>query len=273
MSNQFIRSCLRWPGNKFSILKDILPLFPKTYNNYHEPFLGAASVFINSDHHGKAYLSDSNHTLINFYVQVRDNLTLLIDEISKKQNTEQDFYRERDHIYNNQIEQAAQFYYLNRTCFNGIYRVNSSGKFNVPYGFRDEIVISDEKLLLHLKQKLKTADITCHDFSTSIQNINPNDFVFLDPPYSSKKQSNTFNMYNDKLFKWEDQLRLKDFCVELNKLDVKYMLTNLYNDDIYKLFAKELGLKCLMTQRYSGISSHISSRGNYREYIFLNYKP
>ena len=271
MRSVYIRPSLRWPGNKFSLLKELMPLFPLSFNNYHEPFLGSASVFLNTQCLQDVYLSDNNKDLINFYLQIKDNLKAFIEITHKKENTKSYYDVEKSIIYNIPIEKAAQFYYLNRTCFNGIYRVNSLGKFNVPYGHRENLKVVDESSLSILCNKLKNANIIHGDFYNSLEYIKPNDFVFLDPPYSAKKQSNKFNMYNDKLFIWSDQLRLKDYCAKLNKVGAKLMLANLYNDDIYQLFAKDLGLNCFFTERYSSIGSKVNSRGKYNEYFFCNY--
>lgn len=273
MSILYNRSCLRWPGNKYSLLKEIIPRYPKSYNNYHEPFLGSATVFLNIAKSNEAYLSDNCEDLINFYIQIRDNLEDFIKIIERKVNSETFYYTERDMVYCTELDKAAQFYYLNRTCFNGIYRVNSLGKFNVPFGFRENLNLVDKNSLNNLSSKLKNAEISHCDFNNTLDNINVNDFVFLDPPYSAKKQSNKFNMYNEKLFSWEDQIRLKKYCETLIGLGAKFMLTNLYNEDIYQLFAKELSLKCIKLERYSGVSSQAKNRGMYNEYVFFNYSP
>lgn len=269
--SSFERSCLRWPGNKFSLLEKITSLFPTEYINYHEPFLGSASVFLNIENPNIAYLSDSNSSLINFYQQVQNNLSELVNFILDKENSESYYYSERNKIYINPIEQAAQFYYLNRTCFNGIYRVNSLGKFNVPYGFREKLQVLDLPRLLYLNKKLNKVILNSFDFSKSLSYINQDDFIFLDPPYSAKTRNANFNMYNEKLFSWEDQIRLVSLCKSLNERNIMFMMTNLYNKEVYDLFAKELHLNTYITERYSSIGSKPQSRGNYKEYIFTNY--
>lgn len=271
MNNSFERSCLRWPGNKYSLLNNIIELLPTRFINYHEPFLGSATVFLNIPNYEKSFLSDKNDLLINFYKQIQSNQEELISIIKKKENTKDYFYKERNKIYNNPVEQAAQFYYLNRTCFNGIFRVNSNGKFNVPYGYRENFEILDKKKIVHLSNKFKNANLEYLEFYDTLDNINKGDFVFLDPPYSSKRKSSSFTMYNEKLFLWDDQIRLLQYCQVLIEKKALFMITNLYNQEVYNLFAKKLRLKTYTTKRYSGIGSKIDSRGTYTEYIFINY--
>ncbi len=272
MSKQkYNRSCLRWPGNKYSLLKEIIPLINTIeVENYHEPFVGSATVFLNISVSDKVFLSDSNESLINFYFQVQNNLEPLIEIIQGKENSEAFFYSERQKLYNCAIAKAAQFYFLNRTCFNGIYRVNSEGKFNVPYGRRYELVVADISNLNKLKEKLKGIKINSGDFTKSSKNIKAGDLVYFDPPYSSLTNTKSFLMYNETLFSWNDQVRLKDFCEKLISKDVKIILNNLYNEEVYKLFCTELGLKAKVTTRFSGVGSQQSSRGQIKEYLFTN---
>ena len=270
MKTKFERACLRWPGNKYSLLSKILPLVPNKYANYHEPFLGSATVFCNVSLNGTAYLSDSNSELINFYQQVKCNLPELISKISKKENSEMFFYSEREKKYLNPVSKAAQLYYLNRTCFNGIYRINSKGKFNVPFGKRNNLEITDQANLKKLSLRLQNSELRSCDFFDSLQYINASDFVYLDPPYSSKGRTNNFLMYNEKLFSWEDQIRLQEFCKTLKKKKVKFVLNNLFNDEVHLLFAEQLKMKSIITQRFSNVGSNLESRGMYNEYLFYN---
>lgn len=270
MKTQFERACLRWPGNKYSLLSKILPLVPNQYENYHEPFLGSATIFCNINLNRNSYLSDSNSELINFYQQVKHNLPQLISKISKKENSEVFFYSEREKKYLNPVSKAAQLYYLNRTCFNGIYRINSKGKFNVPYGRRNNFEIADKVNLKKLSLRLQTAELNNYDFFDSLQYINSNDFVYLDPPYSSKSRTNNFLMYNEKLFSWDDQIRLQEYCQILKKRKVKFVLNNLYNDEVFSLFTEKLRLKSIITERFSNVGAKMESRGMYKEYLFYS---
>lgn len=265
------RSCLRWPGNKYSLLSEIIPLIRSTqFNNYHEPFVGSATVFLNLDRQGMCYLSDSNSDLINFYTQVKNNLPKLIQKVMAKKNSERSYYIERQAVYRGCIERAAQFYYLNRTCFNGVYRVNSAGFFNVPYGKRKKLVVADEANLKLVRSKLKNAVLQTGDFTATNDNIQSGDLVYFDPPYSSKTNNKSFLMYNQTLFSWNDQLRLQQFCRQLMDRKVHIIMNNLYNEEVYNLFAKELCLNVIITERFSGVGSQQHSRGAIKEYLFTN---
>lgn len=268
MSISYQRPCLRWPGNKYSLLKVIIPLVPKTISNYHEPFVGSGSVFLNTSFEKKAYLSDCNPELINFYEQVKTNLPDFLRRAKKRKNSEEAFYLERDKSYRSKIEKAAQLYYLNRTCFNGIYRINSSGKFNVPYGHRKNLQIVDAANLLLLNKKLSKANLKSCDFFETLDNIQKGDFVYIDPPYRSKIHNGNFLMYNENLFSWDDQLRLMEYCSELKRRKVRFIISNLYNEEIYNLFVKKLNLKSLTGERYSLVGATNDRRGLYKEYIF-----
>jgi len=266
-----IKSPLRWPGNKFSLLPELIPIINSTtFQNYHEPFMGSASVFLNLPNSHQAYLSDANDNLINFYSQVQRNLGKLVSKVKEKKNNEKFFYRERATVYRGKIDKAAQFYYLNRTCFNGIYRVNSKGEFNVPYGKRVDLIVADEENLLMLREKIKGVHLCAQDFVASGANMRAGDLVYFDPPYSSKTNTKNFLMYNEKLFSWDDQIRLRNFCRELIDRDVNVIINNLYNEEVFNLFSEELGLRTITTNRYSGVGSQMSSRGQINEYLFTN---
>ncbi len=265
------RSCLRWPGNKYSLLSEIIPLINKTqFNSYHEPFMGSASVFLNLGRQERSYLSDSNSDLINFYTQVKNNLPKLIQKVKTKRNSEASYYVERQAVYRGCVDRAAQFYYLNRTCFNGIYRVNSAGIFNVPYGRREKLIVADEANLKFVKSKLGNVVLKSCDFLATNNNIQRGDLVYFDPPYSAKTNNKSFLMYNEILFSWNDQLRLQHFCRQLMERNVHIIMNNLYNEEVYNLFAKELGLNVRVTERFSGIGSQQHSRGIIKEYLFTN---
>ncbi|MEQ1676175.1 MAG: Dam family site-specific DNA-(adenine-N6)-methyltransferase [Chitinophagaceae bacterium] len=270
MSEGFRRPCLRWPGNKYSLLSKIFEFVPEGFKNYHEPFLGSGSVFLNIEAKGKYFLSDCSPALMNFYMQVKNNLPTFLSILSIKENTTSFYYLERERVYKTSIERAAQLYYLNRTCFNGIYRVNSYGKFNVPYGYRANFDIVDRENLTRLRNKLKRAVLNTCDFKLTDRFMKTGDFVFLDPPYSAMVNNSKFLMYNETLFSWSDQLRLQEFCRLLIKRRIRFVMTNLYNSDIFNLFGKGLKLNCTTVERISRVGSKSESRGLIKEYLFSN---
>lgn len=265
------RSPLRWPGSKHGHLKELYSSFPERFENYFEPFVGSAVVFYNLEIKGKAFLSDVNSELINFYTVLVNDTEIFFELVSQKKNTEQFYYSERAQNPKSNIERAARFYYLNRTCFNGIYRVNKAGKFNVPYGRRRNLIILDKENLLSFKEKLLRAEISFNDFEKSKKKPSENDFIFFDPPYSSTKTYETFTMYNECLFSWDDQIRLAEYCKELNSKNVKIMVSNLYHNEIKNLFHKELNFKTKEISKFSRVAGQLKDRKPIKEYLFTNY--
>jgi len=263
-----IKPLLRWAGGKQWIVERIKEFIPSEYNQYYEPFLGGASIYLSLICSGKkTYLSDLNYELINFYLQVKDNLQLLLLELKNYKNDEQFFYKTREDEKEDTLRQAARFFYLNRTCFNGLYRVNQKGKFNVPYGHR-KIDIIDENKFIELNIKLQNATIRCQDFNKIIKTVKEKDFVFLDPPYTVAHNKNGFIEYNQKIFSWEDQERLAKFVNELIDKNVYFLMTNACHDSIKKLY-RDVGNQYEI-DRYSTISALNKSRTRISELIITN---
>jgi len=202
MDSKFFRPIFRWAGGKNWLLKDLQKFLPSSFNNYHEPFLGGGSIFFNMNSNNKAFLSDCNSDLINAYSQTRDNLEELINLLKKFKNTKDEYYRIRGTQYSLPIEKAAQFIYLNRTCYNGIYRVNYKGEFNVPYGFKKYRKLFEFERFRKASELLKRAELLSYDFELSLENIKEGDFVFLDPPYTVSHIKNGFLKYNENIFSW-----------------------------------------------------------------------
>lgn len=266
---------LRWTGSKRWLLKEGIDNFlPQNINNYHEPFLGGGAMFFHLKNNPiynieKYYVSDFNNDLINTYIQLRDNPILVIEQLSKYNNTSEDYYNLRNSVPQDHIEKAALFIFLNRTSFNGIYRVNSKGEYNVPYGKRANVDIITKDLLLSTSILLKDVDIVCQDFESIHTNLAEGDFVFMDPPYSVAHENNGFIMYNQKLFSWDDQIRLRDFALKLSKKKVNFMITNAYHSSIIELYENVGGMRKI--SRYSQIAGKKERRGNYNEIIISNF--
>lgn len=258
---------LRWAGGKTWMVKQLLSIMPQDYQNYHEPFVGGGSVFLNICNNSKGYISDTNKELICFYSQVKYNVEELVDLISTFTNTEPEYYIIRNWLPKTELEIAARFYYLNRTCFNGLYRVNQEGKFNVPYGFR-HVSIVDRERFANFNQRLKKVHISCRDFYKAIKNVGKNDFVFLDPPYTVAHNKNGFIEYNQNIFSWDDQERLCEGVCLLMKQGAYFLMTNGCHSSIRNLY-KNIG-KHLEIDRYSTISSNMNARKRISELIITN---
>jgi DNA adenine methylase len=165
---------------------------------------------------------------------------------------------------------AARFIYLNRTCFNGLYRVNLKGEFNVPYGFKNYRQLFDFNKLRRVSKLLKPTILRCYDFSASLEHVKSGDLVFLDPPYTATHIVNGFTKYNEKLFTSQDQERLASFVREIRKRGAYYILTNSRHDSIRELFGK-IDTPVIVT-RASVIGGKRARRGIIEEYVFTNVR-
>ncbi|RAJ19882.1 DNA adenine methylase [Pedobacter cryoconitis] len=265
---------LRWTGSKRWFTKSYINEFlPSSFNNYHEPFLGAGSVYFylkgldltsGIDFH----LSDSNKELINAYIQIRDNPEEVISYLKNFINSENQYYHIRQLKPRKEEKKAARFIYLNRTSFNGIYRVNSQGLYNVPYGHREKVDVVTEKLLLEVSRNLQGASFTSQSFEQTITNVKKGDLVFLDPPYTVAHENNGFIEYNQHLFSWTDQEKLRDYVKELIKKEAFFILTNASHNSILELYSGIGEIKKL--SRLSQVGGRNKTRGSYNELIITN---
>ncbi|MGJ1291278.1 MULTISPECIES: DNA adenine methylase [Sphingobacterium] len=265
---------LRWTGSKKWLLKEIDDYIPKAFNNYHEPFLGGGSVYFYIKNLGlddrNFYLSDINKDLVNAYNQIKGNLEPLISKLKKFKNTSDYYYKVRDHKPRKPVNQAAKFIYLNRTSFNGIYRVNSKGEYNVPYGKRHNVDIVAKDLLESVCTHLQDTSIECMPFNDIIKNIKENDFVFLDPPYTVSHENNGFIEYNQKLFSWEDQIVLRDLIIYLVERKVHFLLTNASHDSIRELYQNIPHIEIKTISRHCKVGGRLHTRKTYNELLIFN---
>lgn len=265
---------LRWAGGKSWLIKELQSYIPTSFNNYHEPFLGGGSVFIYLKSKGiiksKAYLSDKNEDLINAYNAIKNDPSFLIELLNNYENSKEFYYHLRDQKFNNEIEKAAQFIFLNRTSFNGIYRVSLNGKFNVPYGFKKYKQLFDFDNIVKINNLLQNVELKSGDFENSIEIIQQNDLIFLDPPYTVAHGKNGFIKYNQKIFAWKDQERLERFIDKIKEKQAYFILTNAAHESIENLF-ENIGVRNEV-KRYSVIGGKSASRKKISEYIFTNCK-
>ncbi|KHJ37618.1 modification methylase DpnIIA [Pedobacter glucosidilyticus] len=267
MSDKKIKPFLRWAGGKRWLLKEIDNIVKiSDFNTYHEPFLGGGSVFIHLNPES-AIISDANEELINAYIQVRDNVESLIYELHTLQNTEEFYYNIRREKFNNEVKEAAKFIYLNQTSFNGIFRVNSKGEYNVPFGHRINYSFDIENIE-KVSRLLQTIDIKTNDFHDTIENIQSGDLIFLDPPYTVAHNNNGFIQYNQKIFSLNDQLRLKNFIQSLKEIGAYYIMTNAAHQSIRDIF--NIGDKIFELNRASLIGGKNAKRGKYSELVVTN---
>jgi DNA adenine methylase len=255
---------LKWPGGKRNLLHLILPLLPLQFNRYFEPFLGGGALFF-AIQPKNSYLSDRNTELIQAYSQVRDQPDAVIRELRKLRNSERDYYRIRSSRPTSEAARAARMIYLITLAFNGIYRVNLKGKFNVPYGYKTHLDPCDEKRIGNASELLKRANVRDQDFEDAIRPAGAGDLVYLDPPYTVAHGNNGFVKYNAKIFSWEDQLRLARAAKDLVAKGCTVIVSNADHVSIRNLYE---GFATSTLQRNSIIAASSNFRSRITECVF-----
>lgn len=259
---------LKWAGGKRWLVQGHASIFPVDYKRYFEPFLGAGSVFFHLRPQ-QATLGDINPELIAAYEGVKTDWRSINASLAYRERVHKDdddyYYRVRARCPSDPIERASRFIYLNRTCFNGIYRVNRNGDFNVPRGDRDSVRLETDDFQ-GVAEALRVADLRVSDFESLINESSEGDLVFADPPYTILHNYNGFKRYNEVLFSWEDQERLA-ICLSLAKdRGVKIVATNANHKSVRALYA-EHGFANRVMSRLSRISADISKRRQFEELI------
>lgn len=264
---------VKWAGGKKQLLEQFKDHFPEKINRYFEPFVGGGAVFFFVKQKFKPstiVLNDWNKDLVNVYTQVRDNVSLMIDELKKHEEgyNKRYYYNMRDKFNktDDSFKRAVILLYLNRTCFNGLYRLNSKGGFNVPIGRYKNPNIVREKTMKQASEHLQGVEIKQGDFEKLLPLIKEGDFIYLDPPYHTEKDG--FTTYTKKDFTPEDQKRLAKFCKKLDKKGSKFMLSN-SNTKLIKELYKDFGIHFVKARRM--INSKANGRGKIKEIVVRNY--
>lgn len=266
MSNTF----LKWAGGKKWFITGYNSFLPTNYNRYIEPFLGGGSVFfyMQSVQPHESILSDVNEELINTYIAVRDQVDSVYYNlrIHARNHSRDYYYRIRNRNTRTLATSAARMIYLNKTCFNGIYRVNSQGRFNVPFGTREQISF-DRQLLVQSSLDLTNASLLCQDFEQTIDMAEDGDFLFCDPPYAVINEDDRFVGYTADIFSWKDQIRLANALSRARQRGVKIVMTNVEHPTVRRLYEEREGF-CLDTiTRKCIISGNTKGRKSYKELI------
>lgn len=262
------RAFLRWAGGKTWLARQSEQIFGRlNFARYHEPFVGGGAFFFALPGTPHAYLSDKNEALIEVYQCLKDDHCKVISAMRGLKNTEEEYYRLRSLIPECRYDRAARFIYLNQTSFNGLYRVNLKGVYNVPYGHRTKNFL-DEAALVDAARALQNTVLSTRDFMDTLEFVGEGDLVFLDPPYTVSHNNNGFIKYNQSLFSIEDQYRLADFIREVKANGAKYILTNAAHSKIREIF--DLGDECFELSRASLIGGKKAQRGSVKELLFTN---
>ena len=273
-----LKPFIKWAGGKTDLLPELLSAIPPTFNTYFEPFLGGASLFFGlPTRPQQSHLSDISAELINCYTVVRDQLPELLISLSTHQHDEAYFYqlRQMDRTPDFQnlstVERASRFIFLNKTCYNGLYRVNSKGQFNVPFGKYENPRVFTVENLTHCAQALQNTEIACCSFDAILQKVQAGDLVYCDPPYDPVSKTSSFTAYDKEGFARKMQTNLRDFCGELDSRGVQFIVSNSYTTltlDLYRKFT----IRIVKTRR--AINSKAEGRGKIAEIIVTNYdKP
>ena len=261
-----LRPFLRWAGGKRWLCDRLRQMVPDRIDNYYEPFLGGGSLFF-SLLPTSAVLADLNEPLIEAYQSVRDEPEKIIAALEQWPNEESTFYKVRNSSYQERAYRSAQLIYLNRTCWNGLYRVNRSGGFNVPFAYHGRAIFESTHLL-EISSALQTAEFRHGDFFTAVQDAKKGDFVYFDPPYITHHSQNGFVQYNKKLFSWEDQERLGRTAVELVERGCHVVVTNASYEPLLSFYP---GFRYQTLSRSSVLAANPKFRHPTTE--FLIYSP
>lgn len=268
---------VKWVGGKRQLLERLMPLFPETHTSYCEPFIGGGAVLFALQPQ-KAIINDINRELIGVYRAIKDDVEALIKRLAQFENTKECFYEVRGwdrnvEFYNQltDIDKAARVIFLNKTCYNGLYRVNSAGEFNTPFGRYKNPNIVNESTLRAVNEYFNTADVTILNtsYSEAVQGLPENSFVYLDPPYDPISVTASFTGYNAGGFSREDQIALRDCCRQLDAAGIKFMLSNSATEFIQEIYS-DFNVTIVPAKR--AINSVGSKRGCVDEVVVRNYE-
>jgi len=275
-----VEPVVKWAGGKRQLLSEITALFPTTYEAYHEPFIGGGAVFFDQDP-ADGTINDLNTRLTTFYTTVRDQPDALIAENKTHQHTEEYYYDARSEFNtllaqstltrDERIREASLLLYLNRTCFNGLYRENGDGEFNVSFGRYSNPDWVQEQRIRKASRVLQETTVFNTDFSYVVDAASSGDLVYFDPPYEPVSKTADFNSYQAEGFDRADQRRLRDTVRELTEMDVSVVLSN--SPPVAELYEDEETLLIRYVDATRAINSDASSRGEVSEILITNVPP
>lgn len=275
--NKLVSPVLKWVGGKRQLLDTFRPLLPKKISTYCEPFVGGGALLFHLQPK-TAYINDINPELIRVYTVIKENVDELIEELEKFENTAEQFYAVRDWDRNKEyystltdVQKAARVLYLNKTCYNGLYRVNNAGEFNSPFGNYRNPNIVNAPVLRAVSAYFNSADIhmTTTDYVEVLKNVPKGAFVYLDPPYDPVSETASFTGYSKGGFSREDQIKLRECCDDLNARGIKFMLSNSATEFILEQYA---AYNITIVKAKRAVNSVASKRGDVDEVVVRNYE-
>ena len=249
-------------------MRKIVPFLPSQFGVYHEPFLGSGALFflIRPD---RAWLSDKCGELIDAFTVIRDDVSAVIRYLRPLKPDRDLFYAIRKRPSHGRLKRVAEFLYLNKTCWNGLYRVNSEGRFNVPYGMPKTDFIADFENLRACSETLQKSSVRLRscDFEEALADVRADDLVYLDPPYVTRHNNNGFIDYNKTLFSWKDQKRLARRARQLAELGAYVIVTNANHSEVVELYR---GFTSRTVSRSSTLASDPKCRVRVKEAILCS---
>jgi len=277
MANNVPRPFLKWAGGKTQLMDELTARMPVQFARYHEPFLGGGALFFGlyrAQKISQAFISDINAELIDAYIAIRDRVDDVIKFLLQYPHSEEFYYelRSRDPWKLDLPERAARMIYLNKTGYNGLYRVNRQGKFNVPFGRYKSPKYYDHDNLKAVSKALQGISIKCTPFDKVMENAQAGDWVYFDPPYAPLSKTSSFTTYHVGGFSAEDQERLRDVCLALTAKGVYVTLSNSDTAPIRELYSAS-GFIIGEVHANRAINSKGGKRGKIRELIITNYNP
>lgn len=273
--NKLVAPVVKWVGGKRQILDEIIKYVPGNFSEYYEPFLGGGAVLFELQPK-KAVVNDINNELMNIYEVIMKNVEELIEDLKQHKNEKEHFNKIREldrdrERYNmlTPVQRASRIIYLNKTCYNGLFRVNKSGEFNVPFGNYKNPNIADEITLRAVSSYFNRSKIrfTCQDFADVLKRAGKGAFVYLDPPYDPVSETASFTGYDKGGFDRDEQIRLKKTCDKLNKKGVKFLLSNSATEFIRDLY-QDYRIEAIRAKR--AINSKADRRGDVDEVLVMN---
>ena len=270
---------VKWAGGKRQLITSLEGHLPKKFGTYFEPFLGGGALLfhlLNQSPNLKCNISDLNSDLILAYITIRDKVEQLVESLelhSGKYSADkiEYYYSVRESAPKNQIEKVSRLLFLNKTCFNGLYRVNSKGQFNVPLGrYTNPSIVNKENLISVSKiLQSKNIAIRCQDFEAILDEAKKDDFVYFDPPYQPVSKTANFTSYTKCEFTYDDLKRLANVCQKLDKKDCKVLLSNSNTKEVRKLFSSKW--KVVEVSANRAINSNSKKRTGHTELLIKNY--
>lgn len=266
---------IKWVGGKRQLLNELKKYMPKKFNTYFEPFIGGGALFFDLKIK-KSFINDYNTELINLYETIKNKPNELIEDLKKHENNSEYFYKIREldrtpekYKRLSKVKKASRFIYLNKTAFNGLYRVNKNGQFNVPFGRYKNPNYIDSDNILDCSNLLQSTTILNGDFEIIKKYIKKDDFIYFDPPYVPLNETSCFTEYTNKGFDEDMQFRLKELCDYIDSIGAYFMLSNSYTEYIKNLY-KDYNLITVQANR--ALNCKANGRGKINEYIVVNYE-